>query len=467
MVIYSGVCYTQRKFFGDKDAHKMNSERLVNEQRLALLKTIRKENPSLRRYMNDIINVMENPESAFNTEKMTQPTDLDRTTAMRLCDAFAVAKMYSEKYHLDFPELIEFVSEKTLEILEDGKITSTAPFKERMKYLIRQQFTFRNPLLSRSGRRNMLSYELADKEIWGDGTDKDENSHSNDNWGLKTPILFTNNANISCSELEFGLELKEEREKIESVLKSLIPQEENVIRWRFGLNDGEPRTLEDVGKIFGMSREYIRLKEAKAVRKLHSRKCISVLNGLLQQDEICTTPIGRGTTAKKRRSNHFDIDNFNIMYWKPYCACKHRMNHIKSALINNKRKMVFYCQSCGNIYSIQNGRLKKVEGYCLMGYSSSSSYDQKRWPMVHWDKTESAHNDFEKRYKALGIRYDIQYYTRRIQLYYGNDYNVRKEKEYEIIKIYNLASEDVISVEDAFEKCKEVLLPDKLNAGEI
>ena len=102
-----------------------------------------------------------------------------------------------------------------------------------------------------------------------------------------------------------------------------------------------------------------------------------------------------------------------------------------------------------------------------MGYSSSSSYDQKRWPMVHWDKTESAHNDFEKRYKALGIRYDIQYYTRRIQLYYGNDYNVRKEKEYEIIKIYNLAGEDVISVEDAFEKCKEVLLPDKLNAGEI
>ena len=96
----------------------MNSERLMNEQRLALLKTIRKENPSLRRYMNDIINEMENPESAFNTGKMTRPTDLDRTTAMRLCDAFAVAKMYSEKYHLDFPELIEFVSEKTLELMQ-------------------------------------------------------------------------------------------------------------------------------------------------------------------------------------------------------------------------------------------------------------------------------------------------------------------------------------------------------------
>ena len=235
----------------------MNSERLMNEQRLALLKTIRKENPSLRRYMNDIINEMENPESAFNTGKMTQPTDLDRMTAMRLCDAFAVAKMYSEKYHLDFPELIEFVSEKTLEILADGKITLTAPFKERMKYLIRQQFPFRNPLLSRSGRQNALSYELADKKIWGDGIDEDEKSHSKDNLMLETPILFTNNANISCSELEFGLELKEEREKIDSALKALTPQEEDVIRWRFGLNDGEPRSLEDVGEIFGMSREYI------------------------------------------------------------------------------------------------------------------------------------------------------------------------------------------------------------------
>lgn len=445
----------------------MNSERLMNEQRLALLKTIRKENPSLRRYMNDIINEMENPESAFNTGKMTQPTDLDRMTAMRLCDAFAVAKMYSEKYHLDFPELIEFVSEKTLEILADGKITLTAPFKERMKYLIRQQFPFRNPLLSRSGRQNALSYELADKKIWGDGIDEDEKSHSKDNLMLETPILFTNNANISCSELEFGSELKEEREKIDSALKALTPQEEDVIRWRFGLNDGEPRSLEDVGEIFGMSREYIRIREVKAVRKLHSRKCVSVLNGLLQQDEICTTPIGRGITVKKRRSNYFEMNNFNILYWQPYCACKHRMNYVKSTLINNKRKMVFYCQGCGNIYSIQNGRLKKIDGYCLIGYSSSGSYGQKRWPMFHWDKTERDHNDFEKRYKALGIRYDIQYYIRRIQLYYENDYNVRKEKECEIIKIYNLASKDAISVEDAYEKCKEVLLSDKLNADEI
>lgn len=73
-----------------------------------------------------------------------------------------------------------------------------------------------------------------------------------------------------------------------------------MIRWRFGLNDGEPRTLEDVGKIFGMSREYIRLKEAKAVRKIAFKKMCFSIKWFVATGEICTTPIGRGTTAKKK-----------------------------------------------------------------------------------------------------------------------------------------------------------------------
>lgn len=100
----------------------MKSERLMNEKRLALLKTIRKENPSLRHYMNDIINEMENPESAFNTGKMTKPNDLDRLTAMCLCDAFNIARDYAEKYHLDLTELIEFVSEETVATVYKGNI---------------------------------------------------------------------------------------------------------------------------------------------------------------------------------------------------------------------------------------------------------------------------------------------------------------------------------------------------------
>ncbi|MDS8151564.1 sigma factor-like helix-turn-helix DNA-binding protein, partial [Streptococcus pneumoniae] len=45
-------------------------------------------------------------------------------------------------------------------------------------------------------------------------------------------------------------------------------REENVLRLRFGLDDGKMRTLEDVGKVFNVTRERIRQIEAKALRKL-------------------------------------------------------------------------------------------------------------------------------------------------------------------------------------------------------
>ena len=455
MVIYSGVCYTQRKFFGDKDAYKMNSERLMNEQRLALLKTIRKENPSLRRYMNDIINEMENPESAFNTGKMTQSTDLDRTTAIRLCDAFAVAKMYSEKYHLDFPELIEFVSEKTLEILSDGKITLTAPFKERMKYLIRQQFPFRNALLSRSGCRNMLFYELADKEILDDSINENKDSCVNENRGLEIPILFTNNANASYSEIEFNLEHKEVRKQIDKALKSLTPREEEVICWRFGLNDGEPRTLEEVGNIFGMSREYIRLREAKAIRKLHSRKCLSILSNSLDFGETCNTPIGRGTSIPQKRNKYSEINNLNILYWQPYCTCGHQMRYRVPVLIAGKWKEVFYCRNCGRIYEVKNEKLKRIPWYCLKGYTLDSSLDKERWAVFHWDATRS--DDFNERLMNFYLKNDLKYYREQIAKVFSDNYALKEAMNAKITGIYSLASKRILLKEDA-QKCVEMLI---------
>ena len=71
-------------------------------------------------------------------------------------------------------------------------------------------------------------------------------------------------------------------QQINLALKSLPPREEKVIRLRFGLDDGRPRTLEEVGRDFGVTRERVRQIEAKAIRKLHSRKCLSLLNGLIE-----------------------------------------------------------------------------------------------------------------------------------------------------------------------------------------
>ncbi|HOD43217.1 MAG TPA: RNA polymerase sigma factor RpoD, partial [Candidatus Wallbacteria bacterium] len=58
------------------------------------------------------------------------------------------------------------------------------------------------------------------------------------------------------------------KEQINDVLKTLTEREDKVIKYRFGLIDGCPRTLEEVGRIFGVTRERIRQIEAKALRKL-------------------------------------------------------------------------------------------------------------------------------------------------------------------------------------------------------
>ena len=58
------------------------------------------------------------------------------------------------------------------------------------------------------------------------------------------------------------------KEQLMGVLDTLTSREEKVLRLRFGLDDGRPRTLEEVGKVFNVTRERIRQIEAKALRKL-------------------------------------------------------------------------------------------------------------------------------------------------------------------------------------------------------
>jgi len=70
---------------------------------------------------------------------------------------------------------------------------------------------------------------------------------------------------VSPSEAAIDLSLKE---TMASMLKKLSPREERIIRMRFGFEDGNPRTLEEVGQVFAVTRERIRQIEAKALRKL-------------------------------------------------------------------------------------------------------------------------------------------------------------------------------------------------------
>ena len=72
------------------------------------------------------------------------------------------------------------------------------------------------------------------------------------------------------------------REQMRTILGSLSDREREVLEMRFGLKDGQGRTLEEVGQAFGVTRERIRQIEAKALRKLkhpsRSRKLRSFLD---------------------------------------------------------------------------------------------------------------------------------------------------------------------------------------------
>jgi len=92
---------------------------------------------------------------------------------------------------------------------------------------------------------------------------------------LETPIgeeddshlgdFIKDERNVSPEEYATNEMLKDE---ISEVLSTLTEREEKVIRLRFGLEDGKSRTLEEVGQMFGVTRERIRQIEAKALRKL-------------------------------------------------------------------------------------------------------------------------------------------------------------------------------------------------------
>jgi RNA polymerase primary sigma factor len=86
---------------------------------------------------------------------------------------------------------------------------------------------------------------------------EEEDSHLGD--------FIEDKSGVSPSDAAISLSLSE---TMASMLKKLSPREERIIRMRYGFEDGNPRTLEEVGQVFAVTRERIRQIEAKVLRKL-------------------------------------------------------------------------------------------------------------------------------------------------------------------------------------------------------
>jgi RNA polymerase primary sigma factor len=110
---------------------------------------------------------------------------------------------------------------------------------------------------------------------------------------LETPIgeeedrhlgdLMEDRGVISPAEAVFSMSLEE---RSESVLKTLTPREEEIIKMRFGLGDGREQTLEEVGQRFMLTRERIRQIEAKALRKLRHTSRSRMLEVFLESSVV-------------------------------------------------------------------------------------------------------------------------------------------------------------------------------------
>jgi RNA polymerase primary sigma factor len=112
-------------------------------------------------------------------------------------------------------------------------------------------------------------------------------------------IIHMSLAEVSLQELseaesellidEFGenvydaMEQRFNEEMVEKALETLTPKEKGVICLRFGFSEEEPQSLEEIGKVYNMTREHVRQIEAKAIRKLHSRKALAIFKEIESQ----------------------------------------------------------------------------------------------------------------------------------------------------------------------------------------
>ena len=124
--------------------------------------------------------------------------------------------------------------------------------------------------------------------------------------------LIPDKDSVSGEDYAISLALKND---LVEILKLLSDRERDVIKLRFGLDDGKSKTLEEVGQIFGVTRERIRQIESKALRKLRTLAAKNGLDEYTQRGPIFNRS-GYGVDIKKRNEKNRKEKIQEVSNWK-------------------------------------------------------------------------------------------------------------------------------------------------------
>ena len=146
------------------------------------------------------------------------------------------------------------------------------------------------------------------------------------------------------------------------IYETLTPREQKVIRLRYGLDDAHPRTLEEVGREFSVTRERIRQIEAKALKKLRQPSRSKKLRDYVDMDG--KEPVGKYILTLSKADYSYDtyerINVHHLISEETVDRIKKCLIEIKNTYSLNEEDLEYYCNFKDKIQSYIRKEIVKI-----------------------------------------------------------------------------------------------------------